>query len=126
MQPYGYYSFIDQQSPFHVASVASDKYPLIVNCAGRYLADEPFVTELARGREDYYVLYVERGELEVFLDGSRSIARSGSTVIYPPHYPYKYVFAGNEPLQHQKLAGALKRSHPSNLTHIESETHIPS
>lgn len=100
MQPYGFYSFVDQQSPFHVASVASDKYPLMVNCAGRYLADAPFVTELSRGREDYYVLYVERGELEVFLDGSSVIARSGSTVIFPPHYPYKYTFAGNEPLSY--------------------------
>ena len=100
MQPYGYYSFIDHQSPFHVASVDSDKYPLIVNCAGRYLADEPFVTRLERGREDYYVLYVERGELEVFLNGSSAVARSGSTVIFPPHYPYTYTYAGNEPLSY--------------------------
>ena len=100
MQPYGYYSFIDHQSPFHVASIASDKYPLMVNCAGRYLADQPFVTELTRGREDYYVMYVERGELEVFLNGSPSIARSGSTVIFPPNHPYRYSFAGNEPLSY--------------------------
>lgn len=100
MEPYGYYSVIDHQSPFHVASVASEKYPIMVNCAGRYLADEPFVTELTRGREDYYVLYVERGELEVFLNGSSSIACSGSTVIFPPNYPYKYTYAGNEPLSY--------------------------
>ena len=100
MQPYGYYSFIDHQSPFHVGSVASDKYPLMVNCAGRYLADEPFVTDLMWGREDYYVLYVERGELEVFLNGSAYTARSGSTVIFPPHYPYQYTFAGNDPISY--------------------------
>lgn len=100
MEPYGYYSFIDYQSPFHVASVASDKYPLMVNCAGRYLADKSFVTELTRGREDYYVMYVERGELEVFLNGSSAVARSGSTVIFPPNYPYTYAFEGNEPLSY--------------------------
>ena len=100
MQPYGYYSCIDHQRAFYAGSVASDKYPLMVNCAGRYLADSPFVTDLIRGREDYYVLYVERGELEVFLNGSPYKARSGSIVIFPPLYPYKYTFAGNEPLSY--------------------------
>ena len=100
MEPYGFYSFIDHQSPFHVASVASDKYPLIVNCAGRYLADVPFVTDLIRGREDYYLMYVERGELEVVLNGSTYTARSGSTLIFPPHYPYTYTFAGNDPISY--------------------------
>ena len=102
MQPYGFYSFVDQQSPFHVASVASDKYPLMVNCAGRYLADAPFVTELSRGREDYYVLYVERGELEVFLDGSSVIARSGSTV--------RIFYRDNGAISYLYLAGGTSES----------------
>ncbi len=100
MQPYGFYSFIDHQPTFHAGSIASDKYPIMVNCAGRFLCDSPFVTDLIRGREDYYLLYVERGELEVVLNGSTYTARSGSTVIFPPHYPYKYTFAGNEPLSY--------------------------
>ena len=100
MQPYGFFSFMDHQTSFHTGSLSSDKYPIMVNCAGRYLCDSPFVTDLVRGREDYYLLYVERGELEVILNGSTYTARSGSTVIFPPHYPYKYTFAGNEPLSY--------------------------
>lgn len=100
MEPYGFYSFIDHQSPFHVASVASDRYPLMVNCAGRYLADVPFVTDLMWGREDYYLLYVERGELEVTLNGSPHTARSGSVLVFPPHYPYTYTFDGHDALSY--------------------------
>ena len=100
MQPHSFYSFLDHQQAFYAGSVASDKYPIMVNCAGRFLNDSPFVTDLIRGREDYYLLYVERGELEVILNGSAYTARSGSAVIFPPHYPYKYTFAGNEPLSY--------------------------
>ena len=100
MQPYGFFSFVDDQPTFHAGSVASDKYPIMVNCAGRFMSEAPFVTDLIRGREDYYLLYVERGELEVVLNGSPYTARSGSIVIFPPHYPYTYTFAGNDPISY--------------------------
>ncbi|MBO4931099.1 MAG: AraC family transcriptional regulator [Clostridia bacterium] len=100
MEPYGFYSFIDNQPTFHGGSVASDKYPLMVNCAGRFMADSPFVTDLARGREDYYFLYVERGELAVTLNGSIHTARSGSVLVFPPHYRYRYAFSGNNTISY--------------------------
>lgn len=100
MEPCGFFSFMDHQSAFYAGSVASDKYPLMVNCAGRFIADTPFVTDLARGREDYYFLYVECGELSVHLNGSTRTVKSGSVLVFPPHYRYTYTFDGHDALSY--------------------------
>jgi AraC-like DNA-binding protein len=81
-------------------SIASEEAPILVNCAGRIVANDPFVTDNTGGREDYYLIYVERGELTVFLNGNAVTARSGSAVLFPPRSPYKYTFDGNAPLSY--------------------------
>jgi len=97
-----YYSFNVNKDfgGINACSIASDEYPITVNCAGRIVANEPFVTDNEDGREDYYLIYIERGELEIILDGSSYTVQSGSTVIFPPHCHYKYTFYGNHTLSY--------------------------
>lgn len=84
----------------NACSIALEEYPITVNCAGRIVTNDPFVTDNADGREDYYLIYVERGELELLLNGNTYTAQSGATVIFPPHCPYKYTFDGNTSLSY--------------------------
>lgn len=97
-----YYSFNANKDfgGINACSIASEKYPITVNCAGRIVEDEPFVTDNADGREDYYLIYVERGELEIILNGTPYTAQSGTAVIFPPHCHYKYTFYGNHTLSY--------------------------
>lgn len=98
---YYYSSHVNQDfGGINACSIASNEYPLTVNCAGRIVADKPFVTDNVRGREDYYLIYVECGELEITRNGSTCIARSGSVMIFPPHYHYKYTFYGDHTLSY--------------------------
>ena len=77
----------------------SDKAPLVVNCAGSFVTAFPFQTDNARGREDYYLMYVLRGTLRVRLaEGERDVG-GGTLLIFPPYTPYRYAYAGEgEPL----------------------------
>lgn len=97
-----YYAISDLQNVggINAGSIASDKYPLTLNCTGRIVETEPFTTDNTGGREDYYLIYVERGELAVIMDGDTRTVRSGSTVLFPPHYHYKYTFSGNATLSY--------------------------
>ena len=84
----------------NACSIASDQFPITVNCAGRIVANDPFVTDNAGGREDYYLIYVERGVLDIVLNGTSYAAQSGTVVLFPPHCHYKYTFSGNHPLSY--------------------------
>lgn len=73
----------------------SDVAPLIVNCAGSFVTAFPFQTDNARGREDYYLMYVLRGTLRVRLaEGDRDVG-AGTLLLFPPHTPYRYAYAGD-------------------------------
>ena len=97
-----YYSFNVNRDfgGINACSIASSEYPIMVNCAGRIVANEPFVTDNAGGRNDFYLIYVERGELEVILNGSTYTAGGGSVLIFPPHCHYKYTFYGDHTLSY--------------------------
>lgn len=97
-----YYAISDLQNVggINAGSIASNEYPLTVNCAGRLVESAAFTTDNPAGREDYYLIYVERGELAVFMDGSIRTVRSGGAVLFPPHYHYKYTFSGNSTLSY--------------------------
>lgn len=97
-----YYAFADSlpaRDP-QTGSRASFDSPLAVNCAGNMVASEPFATQLSVGREDYYLLYMVTGSLRLWLpDGEHTIS-SGSVVLFPPHYPYRYTYDGASPLSY--------------------------
>lgn len=94
------YAINKNNNPFNAGSIASNEYPLIVNCAGRLVTENPFATDNVGGREDYYLLYIERGKLDVILNGCTYTAESGCAVIFPPRYRYRYTFSGESTLSY--------------------------
>ncbi len=74
----------------------SEERPLILNCAGLYVADAPFFTDKKEGRKDYYLIYVAEGILTVFVDGKEKACPAGTAVIFPPEYGYSYKGGCNE------------------------------
>ena len=92
-----YYSFADSHPAMTpiACSMASDEYPLIVNCSGNFITSQPFVTDVACGREDYYLIYITDGNMDVYIDGKALRVYAGDFIIFPPKYPYKYVWNGD-------------------------------
>ena len=84
----------------NACSIASDEYPIAVNCAGRIATSDPFVTDNTEGRNDYYLMYIECGELEFEINGKPFTAQSGCSVIFPPNCHYKYTYRGDNELSY--------------------------
>lgn len=78
----------------------SEEYPISVNCAGRLVTEFPFTTDNPHGRNDYYLLYVVRGEMELSASKKSTRARSGSVFLIPPRTHYTYTYSGGEPLEY--------------------------
>ncbi len=99
---FGYYAFTDRPSKdgLNLCSRKSEDFPLIVNCAGNADFTFPFTTDNPTGREDYYLLYMVKGEMEVHMpDGVHRIG-GGHTVIFPPHYHYVYKYSARAPMNY--------------------------
>lgn len=84
----------------NACSIASDEYPITVNCAGRISTSNPFITDNIEGRNDYYLMYIECGELEFEINGKSLTVQSGYAVIFPPHCHYKYTYRGYNALSY--------------------------
>lgn len=97
-----YYAFDDSlpARAVNACSLASDEYPLIVNCAGNVVADFPLTTDNAQGREDYYLIYMLGGTMDVYLEDGVHKAVPGNVIFFPPHYHYRYVYSGGEELSY--------------------------
>ena len=82
-------------------SIESDDFPITVNCAGNFVTDFPFTSDNPAGRNDYYLLYVVRGEMCVYATGMTECkAESGSFFIFPPHTHYTYTYSGGDTLDY--------------------------
>ena len=93
-----YYAFGEGKPECNACSRSSDRYPLMVNCAGCTSTGFSFTTDNPGGREDYYLLWMLGGRMSVRLpDGDRE-AMPGSAVLFPPHYHYRYRYDGGEEL----------------------------
>ncbi|MBQ8689774.1 MAG: helix-turn-helix transcriptional regulator [Clostridia bacterium] len=91
MKSRSYYSFEDRANGgLNMCSRASSELPIVVNCAGAVSIDERFTTYNSRGRDDYYLMYIEEGRLQVELDGEVKTVTSGDVIIFPPKYKYRY------------------------------------
>lgn len=64
--------------------------PLHVNCTGVCSFQFDFYGGNKNGRNDYYLMYLCRGELSVNTGGKRLTMKSGELIIYPPKMPYEY------------------------------------
>ena len=69
---------------------SSMDYPLLVNTTGYCDILSPFETDNHVGRDDYYLIYVIKGQLSINIDDNVYFATKGSAVIFPPKYKYKY------------------------------------
>lgn len=78
----------------------STEAPLLVNCAGSFKTAFPFCTDNTAGREDYYLMIVLHGTLDVRLPTQIGTVVGGSFMIVPPRTPYQYAYAGGEELQY--------------------------
>lgn len=123
-----YYAFDDTvpQRAFNACSRASDDYPLIVNCTGNVVTSAPLITDNVRGREDYYLMYMVSGSLDVTIGGEVRRVSAGNAVIFPPRCRYRYVYTGEERLSylwvhftgsyaHRLLKSCLMREFPCAL-----------
>ena len=92
MNPCQYYSFSDDQAigSINACSRASDKYPITLNCTGRTVVSSQFTTDNIDGREDYYLIFVEQGILNLYLAETHHTVGAGNIIIFPPRYHYRY------------------------------------
>ena len=81
-------------------SVASQRYPISVNCTGSFSTSFPFTTDNPSGRNDYYLLYIVRGKMELSAGELTKKAMAGSIFLIPPHTHYTYSYSGGEPLNY--------------------------
>ena len=97
-----YYAFDDTlpERAVNACSRESFEYPLTVNCAGNIVTASPFATDNARGREDYYLIYVVSGSMDVSLGGEVRHATVGDIILFPPRCHYKYVYRGETQLSY--------------------------
>lgn len=68
----------------------SDDFPLLINTSGYYEATLPFETCNSIGRNDYYLMYIVNGQLNLEIDDISYVAKGGDFVIFPPNHKYKY------------------------------------
>lgn len=99
MMRFSYYAFSDAPG-LNACSKYSDEAPLVVNCAGNIVIDKPFTTDNVQGREDFYLMYVIRGQIGVFFDGAEKTANPGDVLLFPPYFRYRYSYYGNEALEY--------------------------
>ena len=71
--------------------------PLYINCAGVCSFKSDFSGGHERGRKDYYLLYLNRGELDVFTDSEHIEMKSPRLIIFAPNTPCIYK---NKPGEH--------------------------
>ena len=97
-----YYAFDDPstKNSLDLCSNESNKYPLTVNCAGKLSATIPFTTDNPSGREDYYLIYMLRGAMEIDMQKSTEVVEAGNIILFPPKYHYKYFYRADSELSY--------------------------
>ena len=91
MNGFSYYTYKDDQNDgYNLCSRSSESFPIEVNCAGLMSLEHPFATYNERGREDFYLMYLIEGVLNIEIGESSAAARSGDFIIFPPKYKYGY------------------------------------
>ncbi len=78
------------QSYYIDDDIQKENVPFSVNCVGEIYLSKGFRTYMPHGRNDYYLMYMTEGEMNIELDGVRSLFPAGSTVIIRPHTAYLY------------------------------------
>lgn len=61
---------------------------LVVNCAGLTKGSHPFLTDMPRGRKDFYLQYCVEGAVSVSEGGQTHVLSQGQLLILSPNTPY--------------------------------------
>ena len=81
-------------------NVSRPDHALIPNCTGLCVLPSPFMGRSATGREDYYLQYLVKGEMNVWIDGKMLRMVPGQAILYYPHTAYQYTMrnlSGHQP-----------------------------
>ena len=98
---FGYYAYNEYKGQtIKESNRESSDMPLILNCAGFFTSKHPFTTDNARGRLDYYLMYINSGELTMFSGKTPIEARAGDLIIYRAKSRYSYTYRGGETLSY--------------------------
>ena len=98
----GFRAFNDtnNENGLNTCSIESKKYPLVVNYAGIFSNCKNFNSDNVEGREDYYLMYIVCGKLNVaFRDEIRECSE-GTLLIFPPRKRYSYSHTTNDLLEY--------------------------
>lgn len=77
------------KSNMDVNVCVTDK-PLVINCTGIVSLNRKFENEKLRMRNDYYLMYMTKGELEFWCDDYAGHLRDGEFIIISPHTGHRY------------------------------------
>ncbi len=89
MEQQSYYRILDFDRPDKQSNnYESTERPLIVNCTGIYKMTRPYVTNIPKGRRDFYLQYCIEGSISVSANGHTNLLSPGQVMILPPHTPY--------------------------------------
>lgn len=94
MEAQAYYRSLD----INDSNVKLDDRHLIINCSGCCVFCTPFATNNLTGRKDFYLQYLYKGEMDVWLDGTKKVMRPGQVIVYYPHTEYRYAMHGKDTL----------------------------
>lgn len=98
---FGYYAYTEYRGEVcKESNRESHDLPLILNCAGHFTSKHPFSTDNTRGRLDYYLMYINSGELTMYDGYTPVAARAGDLVIYRANTRYSYTYRGGEQLSY--------------------------
>ncbi len=64
--------------------------PLIINCTGITALSRPFETNHPDGRNDFSLIYLYKGELEIVNGSESQIMRAGNLMYFSPHTSFRY------------------------------------
>ena len=73
----------------------SSDFLSINNCGAFIDTIEPITTTRPLGRFDDQLIYIKRGEFELYENGTKSVVGSGGLVLYRPHEPQMYTSLRN-------------------------------
>ena len=77
-----------------------DEEPLIVNCAGLCAFQTPFQTWNREGRADYYLQFVTRGKLRIWVGDVLREMEAGDFLLTRPRTPYRYFLPEEEEMEY--------------------------
>lgn len=78
------------QSYYAEEDKENTELPLFVNCVGEAVVRRSFATRNRRGRNDYYLMYMQNGELDVTFKDRSVTLRAGDVLCLRAHTPYLY------------------------------------